>query len=404
MKKTLSFPNGFLWGAATSAHQIEGNNKNSDWWAWENSAKRANELIAKGKNPEDFKSGIACDSYNRYDEDFSLAKELGHNSTRLSIEWARIEPKEGVFDEQAFDHYEKVLQSAKYHGLKTFVTLHHFTNPLWFSNKGGFEKKENVQHFVRYAEACAKRLYEYVDFWITINEPEIHSTHSYLLGIFPPQQKSLIKTFKVIKNLLLAHNLSSPKIKFYGNKPVSMAYHLSDVQPASIFSEPLTHIVHYLANEYILKRTIAASDFIGMNYYNHLHIGWFGRRNHSHSGHEVSDLGWGIHPEGLGRLLIFLKKFNKPIYITENGIADARDNKREKFIKEHLCQIHKAISQGADVRGYLYWSLIDNFEWHQGFSPRFGLIEIDREDLLRRKIRPSALAYAEVCKNNCLEI
>lgn len=403
MTQKLKFPNGFLWGAATSAHQIEGNNTNSDWWAWENGVERHNQLIAQGKVSRDFCSDIACDSYNRFDEDFALARELGHNATRLSIEWSRIEPKEGKFNEKALEHYEKVLQSAKYHNLKTFVTLHHYTNPIWFSQKGAFTRKENVEYFVRYAGKAAERLHEYVDFWLTINEPELHSTMGYLMGVYPPQKHSLFAAAKVAKNLILAHNLSAPKIKFYGNKPVSIAYHLSDLQPAGFLGGFTASIAHYFANEYILGKTIGSCDFIGVNYYYHHHIGLFGKRRSSHSGHDVDDLGSGIHPEALERVLLFLRKYQKPIYITENGIADKRDLKREKFIKDHLRFVHRAIEKDVDVRGYLYWSLIDNFEWEKGFVPRFGLIEIDREDLLKRRVRYSAIKYAEICRNNYLE-
>ena len=231
-RQILKFSEGFLWGAGTSAHQTEGNNTSSDWWAWENSFKRAEGLRAKGLDPEDFKSGITCDSYNRYDEDFALAKELGHNATRLSIEWARIEPREGYFDEKAMEHYEKVLQSAKFHGLKTFVTLHHFTNPLWFSRLGAFEKKENVKYFVRYAEVAAKRLNEYVDFWLTVNEPEIYTAMGYLTGVFPPQKRSIFSAVKAVNNIILAHNLCT-KIIF---RQSVVWLHLSDLLPATFFT------------------------------------------------------------------------------------------------------------------------------------------------------------------------
>lgn len=403
MIQKLKFPKGFLWGAATSAHQIEGNNINSDWWAWENSVRRHNQLIARGKNPAEYASGLACDSYNRFDEDFDLAKQLGHNATRFSLEWARIEPQEGKFDEKELDHYEKVLQSAKFHGLKTFVTLHHFTNPLWFTKKGAFAKKENIADFVEYARVVTQRFSEYVDFWLTFNEPEIYATYSYFLGVFLPNHHSLIESIRVIKNIITAHNTIAPKIRLEHQKPVSMAYHLADIQPVSWWSEPITAAAHYLANEYILSRTIYTCDFIGVNYYNHMHLGWLGRRKHSQSNHQMSDLGWSIHPEGLERVLLFLKKFNKPVYITENGIADARDTKRERFIKDHLYYAHRAIEKGVDVRGYLYWSLIDNFEWEKGFGPRFGLIEIDYEDLRRRRVRYSAIKYAEICRQNRME-
>ncbi len=402
-KKILKFPKGFLWGAATSAYQIEGNNTNSDWWAWEHSPKRENQLKAQGKNPRDFYSGIACDSYNRYDEDFALAQHLNHNAHRLSVEWARIEPSEGNFSEEALEHYEKVLQSAKARGLSVFVTLQHYTLPAWFAKKGGFEKSENVANFVKYADIVSKRFAEYVDFWLTFNEPEMFSTLPYLLGMFPPQKRRPLLSRRVAINVIHAHNRAYAVLKLNGPQPVSLAYHLSDLQPFGIFGGLAAYFIDYYANKYILNRTIAKCDFIGVNYYFHHHVGLMGKRKHSHSGHDETDMHWGIHPEGLERVLLRLKKYNKPIYITENGLADAKDEKREKYIKDHLSFIHSAIEKGADVRGYLYWSLIDNFEWAEGFWPRFGLVEIDRQDLLRRKVRFSATKYAEICKNNSME-
>ncbi len=402
-KQRLQFPKGFLWGAATAGHQIEGNNVNSDWWAWEHGQMRENALRKEGKNPAQFYSGIACDSFNRFDEDFGLAQYLNHNATRLSIEWARIEPREGEYNEKALDHYEKVLQSAKFHGFTTFVTLHHFTSPLWFARKGGFAEQQNIDHFVRYVKLATKRLSQYTDFWLTFNEPEIYSNLGFLRGRFPPQIKSVRIMLRVIRNIISAHNLCSEYIRHEIRQPVSIAYHLSDLQPTGFFGHLSAGLAHYIANRYILSRTINACDFIGVNYYFHHHIGLFGKRGKSQSGHEETDLGWGIHPEGLERVLTSLIKYKKPIYITENGLADAHDTKREKFIKDHLYFAHRAIKKGADVRGYLYWSLIDNFEWDMGYGPRFGLIAINRESLLERKIRYSALKYGEICKNNYLE-
>lgn len=403
MIKRYKFPEGFLWGAAVSGHQVEGNNVNSDWWAWEHSIKRQDALISLGLNPRDFESGIACDSYHRYEEDFDLAQHLGHNAHRLSIEWARIEPQEGEYSEEALAHYEKVLQSAKAHGLATFVTLHHYVSPLWFIKKGGFTKTKNLMHFIQYVQTVARRLDEYVDFWLTFNEPELYASYSYFFGIYPPQKKQFFLALRVLKNLIQAHNNSAAYLRLNFRKPVSIAFHFSDIQPANLFSSPLVFLAHYFANEYVLRRTIDNCDFIGVNYYFHHHLGLLGLRSRSHSGHPVSDLGWGIHPEGIERVLLNLRKFRKPIYITENGIADAKDTKREMFIKSHLYYVHRAIQQGADVRGYLYWSLLDNFEWEKGFAPRFGLIEIDREDFLRRRVRYSAVKYAEICRSNVLE-
>jgi beta-glucosidase len=403
-KEILHFPKGFLWGSATAAHQIEGNNTNSNWWQWEHSQKRENALKSQGKNPADFYSGIACDSYNRFEEDFALAKQLNQNAHRLSVEWARIQPREGFFNESELDHYEEVLKSAKKNGLKTFVTLHHFTNPIWFSEKGGFEKKENVQFFVEYCLKVTKRLKDYVDFWITFNEPENYSSISYNYGIWPPQKKSFVLMLKVVKNIIKAHNLTALEIKKNNIGPVGIAYHLSDLKPTNWLTKIIAHVVYEMNDKYIFNRTIKSCDFIGLNYYFHHHFGFFGKRKKSKSGHEVNDLGWGIHPEGIERVLLGLKKYNKSIYITENGLADAKDTKRAKFILNHLFYIHKAIEAGIMVKGYLHWSLLDNFEWADGFAPRFGLVEIDREHNLTRKIRLSALSYAEICKNNFIEL
>lgn len=393
-----------MWGAASSAYQTEGGNVNADWWAWEHSQKRKEFVKNRRPNPEQYISGQACDFYNRYEEDFSIANHLNHNAIRFGAEWSRIQPKEGVFDESVLDHYEKMLLSARANGLQVFFTLHHFTLPVWFANKGGFAKKENVKYFIEFAEAVVKRFADYVDFWLTINEPEVYATHSYLLGIFPPQEKKFFKTWGIINNLILAHNIAAPKIKALTGKPVSMAFHLSDLQPTGPLGGLAKSLSHYLANEYILRRTINTCDFIGVNYYEHFHIGILGRRKHSHTKHESTDLGWSIHPEGLERVLLNIQKYQKPIYITENGLADEKDQKREKFIKDHLYYVHQAIQKGADVRGYLYWSLTDNFEWQHGFWPKFGLVEIDRESMLERKVRYSATKYAEICKNNYLEV
>jgi beta-glucosidase len=301
------------------------------------------------------------------------------------------------------DHYEKILQSAKYHKLTVFLTLHHYTNPLWFAKKGGFAKKQNLEYFWRFAKKAVGRFSEYVDFWVTINEPELYAMQSYGIGTFPPQKKNLFTTFKVVNNLITAHNELSKYIKEHSPKPVSMAFNQVDLQPSGFLGEFAVRVMRYFTNNYILIRTVNYCDYIGVNYYFHHHLGILGLRKHSAHQHELTDRGWGIHPEGIEPVLMAINKFKKPIYILENGLADAKDSRREKYIKDHLYYVHKAIGQGADVRGYLYWSLTDNFEWEEGCAPRFGLVEIDYEDLLRRKVRFSATKFAEVCKNNYLE-
>lgn len=402
-KQILKFPEGFLWGAAGSAYQTEGGNTNADWWAWEHSPRREDQLLAERKNPIDYQSGQAADFWNRYDEDFALAQHLNHNATRFGLEWSRIEPEEGKFDERVLDHYEKMLQSAKFHGLKVFLTIHHYTSPVWFMKRGGFTKRGNLFLFLRYAQKVARRLNQYVDFWVTINEPGLYAGQSYWLGVHPPQVKSFRQAWKVVDNLILAHNELAEFLHQNFSQPVSVASNLSDLQPSGFLGWLAVDLVDYVVNEYIMRRTIDACDYIGVNYYFHHHISIFGIRKHSHSQHNETDRGWGIHPDGIERVLLGLRKYRKPIYIIENGIADAKDEKREQFIKEHLFYVHRAIQKGADVRSYLYWSLTDNFEWEEGFWPRFGLIEIDRNNLLRRKVRYSALKFGEICKSNQME-
>lgn len=395
------FPKDFLWGSALSAHQSEGNNVDSDWWAWENSPGRAAELIAQGKDPAEYRSGAACDFYHRYDSDFALAESLNHNAIRISVEWARIEPKEGQWREKEVRHYVEVLKSAHKHGLKTFVTLFHFTLPLWYAQKGGFAVAENVDRFAAYVERLAPELEPHVDFWLTLNEPEIYTSHSYFAGLYPPQRKSLREAFRVVNNLIAAHRKAYAVLKKQSSKPVSLAFHLLDFVAVNALSSFNRLFFHYITNEYVLNRTIKACDFIGVNYYNHVHLTWWGRRVQSYSRHEISDLGWGIHPEGIERVLMGLKKYRKPVYITENGLADAADTRRKKFIEDHLRYVSRAIARGVDVRGYLHWSLLDNFEWHHGFGPRFGLIAVDYATQ-KRTIRDSARAYAAICKTNSL--
>ncbi|MFC1700991.1 family 1 glycosylhydrolase [Patescibacteria group bacterium] len=221
----MRFPKNFLWGAASSAHQVEGNNFN-DWTEWEK--KNAKRLAKKAKKyyqkwqkeqfqemlkKENYISGRACDHYNRYEKDFDIAKSLNHNAHRFSIEWSRIEPEQGKFNQQEIEHYRKVILALKRRGIEPFVTLWHWTNPVWFSEKGGFEKHRNIKYFVNYAEKMVKELGKDVKFWITINEPNIYVSNSYLKGVWFPQKRNIFKYRKVLFNLIKAHKLSYDIIK-----------------------------------------------------------------------------------------------------------------------------------------------------------------------------------------------
>ncbi len=381
MKK---FPDGFLWGSATSAHQVEGGNHN-DWTEWEKkNAERLSRESGKKYPSENYISGQAADHYHRYEEDFNIAQSLGQNAHRFSIEWSRIEPEEGKFNEEEIDHYRKVIRALRQRRLEPFVSLYHWTLPLWIRDSGGWENEKTTRYFVRYVEKVTSAL-PGVKFWITLNEPMVYASHSYFKGNWPPQKKSIVVYLRVISNLICAHRSAYAALKSI--RPfaqVGIAKNNID------FGGRFRPGAHWWWNRRFLDKIRDYQDFIGLNYY-------FGQCRSK----EKSDLGWSICPEGIYRVLKDLRRYQKPVYITENGIADARDVYREKFIKEHLKWVQQAIQEGVDIRGYLYWSLLDNFEWSEGFWPRFGLVEVDYKTM-RRTIRLSARAYAEICESNTL--
>ena len=382
----LEFPKGFLWGAATSAYQIEGNNHN-DWSEWE--LKNAERLSKESGNkypPKNYISGQACDHYNRFREDFDIAKSLNHNAHRFSIEWSRIEPEEGKWDEKEIEHYREVIRALRERGMEPFVTLWHWTLPIWVAKQGGWENKKTINDFVRYSEKITASL-QGVKFYITLNETNVYAGHGYWNGSWPPG----IRSFR--KYLLANHHLSQAHILAYGaiklvnpNAEVGVAHNFV------YFSKFPAKIKDYFYNQLFLQSIKKHQDFIGVNDY-------FSDRPSK----EKTNTSWSVDPEGLYQILKLLKKYNKPVYITENGVADAKDALREKFIKEHLRWVHRAISEGVDARGYFYWSLLDNFEWSSGFWPRFGLVEADYQTM-ERKPRQSAYKYAIIAKENSVEI
>ncbi|MDX1535422.1 MAG: glycoside hydrolase family 1 protein [Candidatus Spechtbacterales bacterium] len=393
-QKKYKFPKDFFWGTSTSAHQVEGGNNNNDWWRAEQ----------EGSIPH--KSGAACDSYNRYEEDFNLAQEMNNNAHRFSIEWSRIEPKEGRFDEKEIEHYRKVIHAVKKRGLEPFITLHHFTNPVWFSDKGGWKNLKAPEYFARYVEYLINHLGDEARFWITINEPIILTTMSYLKGKWPPHNKCLCGLLAGV-NMVRAHKKAYKAIKNYNNDlqiGVAKNNKFYEAYPGSFFSKIGKLIIDYLSNKWFLNRIDKHQDFVGLNYYSHNRVfvrasmptSWLNYNENK----ITSDFGWEIYPEGIYRATMQAwNKYKKPIYILENGVADAKDNLRSNFIREHLQWLHKAIEEGADVRGYFHWSLLDNFEWAEGFTMKFGLVEVDFETL-ERKPRESFYAYKKISKNN----
>ncbi len=403
------FPKDFYWGSSTSAHQVEGGNIN-DWTEWEkeNAARLAKEALNKNYpdyilndypgplRRENYISGRACDHYNRYEEDFDIAKSLGHNAHRFSIEWSRIEPEEGKFNEKEIEHYREVINALKTRGIEPFVTLWHWTNPIWIKALGGWMNKKTTDYFLRYVEKIVTEFKGDVKFWVTVNEPMVYAGISYFSGTWPPQEKSLFKYIKVLKNLETAHKKAYQKIK--GLNPGAQI----GIAKNNIYFEGkginavLANFADWWWNERFLDNIKNHQDFIGLNYYFHNSVKRLAFNQNENK--YISDMSWEIYPEGIYKVLKNLAKYEKPIFITENGIADAKDKKRADFIKEHLKWVNKAMEEGADVRGYFYWSLLDNFEWDKGFWPRFGLIEVDYKTMTR-KIRPSAQEYRKLIEN-----
>ena len=384
----LNFPTGFLWGAATSAYQVEGGNIHADW--------------------EDFKSaGQASDQYNLYEQDFDLAKSLNHNSHRLSIEWSRIEPSEGEFDQKEIEHYVKLLKYLKKLNFTVMLTLWHVTLPKWVADKGGWENGQTVKYFERFVKKIIPEIGEFVDLWITVNEPGVYVYETYIVRAWPHAKKSLLGQIKTLLNLASAHKKAYKALHqiYPAGKPVGMANNVMSFE--AFHKHSLTEQLAVTLNDIFINHlfyflTKGTHDFLGINYYFHVrfkHQGLIPEPvNKLQQIHEISDLGWEVYPEGLFDVLADLSD-DIPIYITECGIASTNDDRRNRFLIAYLQEVSRAIKAGVNVRGFFYWSLIDNFEWHLGFDPRFGLVEVDY-DTFKRTPRNSAQVYSEIIKRN----
>jgi beta-glucosidase len=409
------FPKNFFWGASTSSHQIEGGNIN-DWSQWE--AQSADRLAKESElkfshlaswpqirgeamNSSNYISGQACDHYNRFEEDLEIARILNHNAFRFSIEWSRIEPRRGEFDEKEINHYVRVVDSLREKGMEPFVTLWHWTIPLWARDQGGWGNSRIIDDFSRFAQKISQSLAGKVKYWIILNEPEVYAGNSYLKGFWPPQKRNVFAYSKAFNNLAKAHKKVFDLIKKSDPEvQIGVAKHniYFEAYQNRFGNRLMKRVIDWWWNFRFLDKIKDKLDFIGLNYYSHNLIDeGFGKNRNR----EVSDMGWELYPEGIYQVLKELNKYGKPIIITENGLADFNDEHRGWFILETLKNILKAIDKGIDVRGYLHWSLLDNFEWDKGFWPRFGLVEVDYKTM-ERKIRPSARLYARICKENGL--
>lgn len=390
------FPREFYWGSATSAYQVEGGIEN-DWSAWERSEERIRQLKQQGLNPAAFVSGRAADFWNRYEEDLDNAHLLGHTMFRMSIEWSRIEPQEGTFDGEAIAHYRKIIQAVKARGMEPMVTLWHFTNPIWFASKGGFLSKDATRLFTRYAVRLVRALQDDVRYWVTFNEATtVYAWMAYATGQWPPQKKSLRTFFSFRKAILRAHKRAYRDIKAmcHGRCLVGIVENNRAVVGGHWFGAQ--RLANAMYSHWLWRRIRRENDFIGLNYYTT-------RRLSGRASVVAKEKGWEVWPEGIYRTIKDVGRFKVPIFITENGIADATDRMRWPFIRDHLSWVAQAMHDGIDVRGYLYWSLLDNFEWEDGYAPRFGLITVDYETQ-KRTIRPSAHEYAKMIREHAVDL
>lgn len=392
----------WAWGVATSAHQVEGGLSN-DWTEWE--IKNAEALAREARarvwpkyilerfpspiDPENYRSGRAADHYNRFRDDIRLAGDMGVNAYRFSIEWSRVEPEEGKFNAGAIEHYRAVIRALRENGMEPFVTLWHWTLPQWVAKRGGWGSRKTIFYFSRFCKKIAEEFRDSVHFWIILNEPGLWTSEAYLFGLKPPGKRNIIATARVYFHLVKAHKEAYRTLK---SANISCAVGISEsgewIEP-KVIPQPVRHLFHYLRNYFFLKRIERFLDFIGLNYY---------RRSAlmGSAGGVLSDMGWEVDPEGIYfRLRGTWQRFHLPLYVTENGIADARDELRPKFIKDHIEEVMRARKDGIDVRGYFHWSLLDNFEWSDGFWPRFGLFEVDYRTM-ERTMRKSAETYKAI--------
>ncbi len=419
IQATFHFPRGFLWGTATAAYQVEGNNANSNWSVWEQQPGR----IIHGD-----KAGLACDWWNgRWREDFQRAAEGNQTAHRMSVEWSRIQPTPDRWDEEAINRYIEMVRGLKELNLTPFITLHHYSDPQWFVELGGWEKDDAYQYYERYVRKVVQALKDYASLWCTFNEPNGYATQGFIIGSFPPGKKNFRLGFQVMVNITRAHAAAYHAIhQIQPEARVGMANYYLSLSPAKSWS-PLDRlgvsllrnfntvfpnaardgIVRFLNKRARVPEAVNTQDYLGIDYYTRDYVSFdlfdpadFFTRRFFRKDAELSTTKFlANEPLGMFEALKWGLRFNLPIMITENGIDDADDHLRPKFMVQHIHQVWRAVNFNWPVKGYFHWTLVDNFEWERGWSQRFGLWELDYDTQARHK-RPSAGLYAEICREN----
>lgn len=408
----LRFSKHFLWGASTSAHQVEGGNHNN-WSVWElENAKslaaaasyKVGHLPAWGSikklatKPSNYVSGRAIDHYNRYEADFDLVKKMNLNAFRFSIEWSRIEPEEGVWDTDEIEHYRRYIAALKKRGIEPVVTLYHWTVPVWFAEKGAFARSGNVKYFVRFADKVLEQLGKDLRLVTTINEPDTVAGHGYFTQDHPPAEHSLRKMVWVYRNHLKAHKLVYKLAKKRSRRfKVGLVKSYAHIEAGDDrFSSRLAAWADRKVRDGLVLRYVGRNiDYIGVNYY---FTDTYEGFRIVHGNNNVSDLGWEMIPQNLLHVLRRLGKRNKPLLVMETGVADRDDTYRKDWLNGTIRAVQQAVSEGVNIQGYMHWSMFDNFEWAYGRWPCFGLVAIDYENDLKRIPRKSAAYYAAIVK------
>src|SRR5260221_3935508 len=404
-----TFPEKFLWGAATAAHQVEGNNVNSDLWVLEH------------VKPTLFvePSLDACDHYHRFEEDLRLLASLGLNTYRFSIEWARIEPERGVFSMAALDHYLRMLVACLDNGVIPMVTFYHFSSPRWFAAMGGWEKSPAADLFVRYCERTARSLGDLIAFASTFNEPNLPMLLRWVTHIEVPFTTALLMGKKAARAvgsgnfgcfflgnaqklqevMIAAHHGALIALKSGpGSYPVGVNVAIQDEQAVGLKSKRDQKCAE------VYDPWLAAadrSDFLGVQTYTRGRVGKGGDLG-PEQGVELTQMGYEFWPEALEQCVRYASaRVRVPIYITENGIGTEDDTRRIEYIDRALAGLKNCLADGIDVRGYIHWSLLDNYEWIYGYRPKFGLVAVNRQTQ-QRTAKPSAHYFGEIARCNGL--
>ena len=387
----LRFPDGFLWGTATSAHQIEGGNVNNDWWDWEH-------------NPDSGcveSSGDACDSLHRWNDDIGIVADLGLGAYRFSLEWSRIEPAEGEFSVAALDRYRRMCAACHERGISPVVTFHHFANPRWLAARGGWEAPDAPERFARYVGRVAEHLGDLIGWACTLNEPNVVAVLGYTIGIYPPGMKDEIgRHIAANEALVRAHRLAVDALRSGpGSSPVGITLSMEELV-AGEGGEMTRDAAEQILENTFLDGT-AGDDFIGVQCYERNVLGPTGPIEPP-PGTRLTQMGYQWWPQVVDYTVRRAAAYTGiPVLVTENGIAAEDDRERIEFVTSALEYLHRCIADGVDVRGYFVWSLLDNYEWHLGFGPKFGLCEVDRATFARTP-KPSARWFGEVAQANAL--